>query len=66
MIQGRNGSAFALKPLPGLRLTGQMQGQDLERDDPIEPRVAGAVDFAHATSSQKKLDLVGTKSYARD
>ncbi len=37
-------------------------GQDLDRDFAVQPWVAGAVDLAHASSSQRSQDLVGAEA----
>ena len=39
MIQGRNGPSFPLKPLLQIRIGRKMVGQDLDRHDPVEPRI---------------------------
>ena len=40
-------------------------GQDLDRDDAIEPRVAGLVDLAHAAGAEGGEDFVRAEADAR-
>ena len=47
----RNGAGLALKSLPQLRILGKMIGEDLDCDIPVQPRVAGAINFAHSASA---------------
>jgi hypothetical protein len=49
MIQQGNGLGLALEPLPGNLICGELCRKNLEGDDPLEPGVARAIDFAHAT-----------------
>src|SRR6266705_4530459 len=42
-----------------------MLGQDFDRDGALEPRVASAIDFAHPSRAQRRLNLVGSQFRAR-
>jgi hypothetical protein len=46
VIQRRCGSCFAFEALAKLRVLRRVRRQDLDRDDAIEARVAGAIDLA--------------------
>jgi hypothetical protein len=65
MIQGRNGPSFPLKPLPQIRIGSKMVGQDLDRHDPVKPRVAGPIYLSHAARPESGLDLIRAKSVAK-
>jgi hypothetical protein len=60
----REGTRFAVEPLAQLRVGGERTGQHLDRDGPIEPRIAGLVDLAHAAGADGRDDLVGSKACA--
>ena len=47
MIQAGDGASFALESLAQFGAVRKMRGQNLDRDDAIEARVAGAVHLAH-------------------
>jgi hypothetical protein len=47
-----------------LRVAGELRGQDLDRDDAIEPRVAGPIDLAHATGPDGRDDLIRPEANA--
>ena len=48
VIERGDGLGLALEALERLR-RGRVGGEDLDRDQPVEARVARAVDLAHAT-----------------
>jgi hypothetical protein len=60
----RRGACFAAESLPPLVMTGRFSGKDFEGDVASEPRIAGAVDLAHATRPEQSGDLVRTKAVA--
>ena len=64
MIQRRDGPRFALEALAGLRIAGVIRRNDLDRDEPIEPRVARLVDVAHPASADARHQLVGPYPFA--
>jgi hypothetical protein len=55
---------FTVEPRQRLRIVGETLGQDFDGDDPVEARVAGLVDFAHAARTDEREDLVGAESCA--
>src|SRR5216110_1747018 len=58
MLQARNGARFAVESF------GKVRRQDLDRDGAIEPRIARAIDLAHAAGSERRDDLVRPEAYA--
>src|SRR5437764_13331973 len=64
MRQLRDRARLAVEALAQLRVGGEHIGQDLDGDDAIEPRVAGAIDFAHAAGAERCEDLVGSEACA--
>ena len=65
MTQRRNEPGFAVEALPELRFAGERGRQNLDGDDPIEARVTGAIDLAHAARADRGLDLVRSQTGAR-
>ena len=63
--QPRNRSRLTVEPLPELRIAGQVGGEDLDRDDAIEPRVSALVHLAHATLAKLRGDFVDAEACAR-
>ena len=61
VIERRNSAGFALEPLFGVVLVGEMLRKNLDRDRSFKPGVAGAVDFAHAAGTDRRADLVGAE-----
>src|SRR6266496_2835421 len=51
MIQRRSGLRFALKAGEGLRLPGNIVGQELERDEAVQARVFRFVNHAHTAAA---------------
>src|SRR5437879_3668620 len=64
MLQRRDSTRFTVEALAQLRIGGELRWQDLDRDRPIEPRVARAVDLAHAAGSERRDDLVWPETNA--
>ena len=58
VIERRGGARLVDEPLARRRVAGQLGRQELERDDPVEPRVAGAVDEPHTAAADAVEDLV--------
>jgi hypothetical protein len=52
MVEGGDGARFTLEALAKFR------GGDFDRDYAVEPRIAGAVDFAHTSSADGTFDDV--------
>ena len=44
----------------------QARGQDLDRDRAVEPRVARAIDLAHAAGADATGDFIGAEARAGD
>jgi len=64
MVQRRNGARFALHALLEFRRRRKMGSENLDRDGAIEACVLGAIDFAHSTRTERRLDFVGAESRA--
>src|SRR5438128_4289970 len=64
MLQRRDSTRFTVEALAQLRIGGELRWQDLDRDRPIEPRVARAVDLAHAAGSERRDNLVWPETNA--
>jgi hypothetical protein len=62
--QLRDRARFAIEARAELRVRGQRGRQDLDGDGPVEPRVAGLVDFAHAARANGAEDFVRTEACA--
>src|SRR4029453_11721862 len=61
MVQRGNGLRLAVEPLLHLRVFGELRGQHLDRDRPVQPRVGSLVDFAHSARTRGRKDLVRTE-----
>src|SRR3989442_4314137 len=61
MIQAGNGLRFALEALLANRIRGELRGQNFDRDGALQPRVAGAVNFAHAPRTKRHADFIRAK-----
>ena len=62
MGQRRDRLGLALEAREGLRAPGELPGEDLDRNLPVQARVPGPVHLAHPASAERCLDLVGTES----
>ena len=58
MIQRGDGARLALEALAGVRIVGDVRGQDLDRDGAIESRVARLVDLAHPARADLRRQLI--------
>ena len=65
MVQRGEHLCLALEAGQPIRVPRERERQHLERDVPVETRVAGTVDLAHATRPQRRDDLVGTETGTR-
>ena len=65
IVQRGNRARFLLEALPRFRIRRERAGEHLDGDRAIEPRVARAVDLAHAARANRGDDFVGTKTRAR-
>jgi hypothetical protein len=59
VVEGRGRTGFLLEAGAALVVLGELGGQDLEGDLPLQPRILGAVHLAHAPDAQGTQDLVG-------
>ena len=64
MVQRGGRARFLLEARDTLG-RGHVGRQDLDRDRTMQPRVLGAVDFAHAAGAEERLEHVGTQAGAR-
>ena len=55
---------FSLEACAGRRIGRECFGQDLDRDVPIQFRVARAIHLAHAASAERRDDLIGAEACA--
>jgi hypothetical protein len=58
MVQGRNRTCFAFKPLLCVRIGRKMCRKDLNRDRALQPRITSAIHFAHAAGAERRDDLI--------
>jgi len=58
MVQGRDGASFARETF------GELLFGNFDSDIPIEARVAGTINLAHAAGPNKGEDLVGAQVVA--
>jgi hypothetical protein len=59
MAQARNGFGFTVEAIAQLRIARKMFGKNFDGDRTVEARVACAVDLTHASSANRREDLVG-------
>ena len=64
MIELQDAADFAAEAIAKLRVSRESVGEDLEGDDAIQPRVAGFVDLAHATGTERGEDFVRAETTA--
>ena len=60
VVERRGRARFLLEARQPLGV-GDARRHDLDRDVAAKPRVAGAVDLAHAAGADRGLNLVGTE-----
>ncbi len=56
---------FAAESLAPARVGGEIVGDDLERDEPVEARISGLVHLAHVACADQGDDLVGSHRCSR-
>jgi hypothetical protein len=56
--EGGDGPRFLLEPADALGIRSECGGKYLDRDISPEPRIAGAIDLAHAAAAERRHDLV--------
>jgi hypothetical protein len=64
MREARHRARLPLEPFAQIGAVGCPGGQHFDRDIPVEPRVARAVDLPHAARAERREDLVGTETGA--
>ena len=62
MIERGGRARFLLEPAQPIGVTGERRRQDLDGDVAAEPRVARAIDLAHAARTDGVDDFVGAKA----
>jgi hypothetical protein len=65
MTELRDSLSLAVKLCFQIGRGDQRRIQNLDRNHPIEARVAGAIHFAHSARAQLGLDFIGTKFRTR-
>ncbi len=58
VVERREKLCFTSEPGDALGVAGELRRKDLDRDIPIQPGVARAIDLAHATLAEGADDLV--------
>ena len=64
VIERRDRFGFTLESLPPLRVSRHIRRQNFDGDLPVELRVTRAVDFAHATRTERGENLVISQTMA--
>jgi hypothetical protein len=59
VVQRGHGERFMLEPLTAFRIGAR---QNFERDVAAQPRIAGAIHFAHPARAQRRDDLIGSET----
>jgi hypothetical protein len=62
VVECARGLGFVLEAAQALRVFGETARQHLDRHVACEPRVAGAVDLAHAAGPERAEDLIGAQT----
>jgi hypothetical protein len=65
VIERREEASFTLETGKAVRIGCEVGWEDLERDVPLESRVARPIHFAHAASANGRRDLVLTDARSR-
>ena len=58
MVQAGEDLCFSLEPRKAIRISRKRLGQDLERDLPVQLRIGGLIDLAHAPLADEGGDVV--------
>ena len=53
MVQRAGGPRFLLEAAQAVRIIRDLRGQHFDRDVPVQSRIAGAIDLAHAPGSEE-------------
>ena len=59
MIERRQVLRFAAETCQAIRIVRHVGQQELDRDVPVELRIAGAIDLAHSACADARQELVG-------
>ena len=57
MVERGDGAGLAFEPRARIGIGGDLGRQDFDRDRAVEPRIAGAIDLAHAARAERRDDL---------
>ena len=61
MVQRRRGARFLFEALQPAGIGGCVRGQNLDRDVTSKSRIPAAIDIAHASRAEQRVDLVWTE-----
>ena len=64
MVQRRGGAGFLLESMEAVGVGGERDGQDLDRHVTTQPRIARAIDLAHAAGADDRDDFIGAEPLA--
>jgi hypothetical protein len=64
-VETRQRARLAAQPIAEVRVAAAVGSQDLERDNPVQPLVACAIDLSHPAGAERTFDAVGTESRTR-
>ena len=64
MVEGRGGLRFLDEAAAAIRVRQAVGGEHLDGDLAVQPRVAGAIDLAHAAGAEQVENLVGAEPRA--
>jgi hypothetical protein len=65
MVQRAQDAGFVLKTEKTIGIVRNRRGQDFDGDRAVKPRIAGAVDLAHAAGTDRRLNFIRSKPGAR-
>jgi hypothetical protein len=65
MIQGRDRPSFLLEAPQPVSIARKRFRQNLDRHIAVETRVTGAVHLSHAAGTERRLNLIWAKLFAR-
>jgi hypothetical protein len=60
VIERGGRTRFLREALQPVVIRGERSRQNLDRNDPIEPSILGAIDFTHSTGADRRKNFVGT------
>jgi len=65
VVEGRRGAGLLLEPREELGVFRILFAKDLQRDFPVQTRVAGSVYLSHPSAAERSENPVGTESGSR-